>query len=423
MRSPNACWLAASALTLVAGPIAAQSRSSDRARSDTVVRAAQHPLNPGTASLIEELSIGVADGAEEYMLGEIADIVLGRDGSLYVFDGQVPTIRHYDASGKYLRNIGRSGSGPGEYRSVSGLAVAPDGRLMLWDTGNWRINVYAANGDFISQWATPSGMSGGGTAQYSRAIMVDTSGTIITRKTILDFRSTDRRPTIWLRFRPNGTPLDTIHEPPSPALGTLSARADRVSVTDPVPFAPIRMVAMSPLGYLVAGYPSRYAFEIHQPDGQVVSVRREVKPEAVSRAERSEARQKIEERMRQTDPRWTWNGPEIPDTKPLYHAIHLGLDGRIWIGLTPEPRQRIGSISGGGGVGQGPRRSPQPAADRQPSPPARFDVFEPDGRYLGQVQFPSDVSPFLRKGDQVWAVAYGTDDVPRIKRYRIAWRR
>src|SRR5512138_254352 len=99
--------------------------------ADTVVRASQRPLHPGVATLVEELSIGVADGAEEYMLGEIADIALGRDGSIYALDRQVPAVRHYDAQGKFIRNIGRKGAGPGEFRSVSGIAMTRDGRLLL----------------------------------------------------------------------------------------------------------------------------------------------------------------------------------------------------------------------------------------------------------------------------------------------------
>jgi hypothetical protein len=365
------------------------------------------------------MSIGAADGAEDYLIGEIGDMALGRDGSLFVYDGQVPVVRQYDASGKFVRRVGRSGSGPGEYRSVSGIATTPDGRLLVWDTGNWRVNVYAANGDFVSQWMTPSGMSGGGTAQYSRALTVDTSGRVVARKTIFDLRNIDNRPTVWLRFRPDGTPLDTLHEPPATTLGMMTARAGRVSVTQPVPFAPKRMVTFSPLGYLVAGYPTRYAFEIHQ-GRSVVSVRRDARADLVTRAERAEGRRNLEERMRQTDPAWSWNGPEIPDTKPLYHGIHLGLDGRIWISLTPEPSNRPGSVFGS--IGQGGQR-PRPAADQAPPRPTSHDVFEPDGTYIGQVQVPAGVSPVLRKGDQIWAVAIGDDDVPRIKRYRIAWRR
>jgi hypothetical protein len=296
----------------------------------------------------------------------------------------------------------------------------PDGRLLVWDTGNWRINVYSPAGDFITQWTTPSGMSGGGTAQYSRALFVDTAGTVITRKTIFDIRNAGSRPTLWLRFRPDGTPLDTIYEPKAVVLDQVSARVDRVSVVQNVPFAPNRVVAMSPFGYLVAGYPARYAFEIHQPGQAVVSVRRDVTPEPVSRSERAEGRKQVEDRMRQTDPAWSWNGPDVPSHKPLYYGLHVGLDGRIWVSLTPDA-SRIGGISGTAGVGAPSRRS-APDSNAEPPKPTLYDVFEPDGRYLGQVQLAAGVSPVLRKGEQVWAVAIGDDDVPRVKRYRIAWK-
>ena len=407
----------AHSLSLIFTAAVATNVSAQRASADTIVRRAERPLHPGVATLVEELSIGVADGREEYILGEVADLAVAKDGSMLVFDRQVPIVRHYDASGRFLRSIGRSGSGPGEYRSASGIATAPDGRLLVWDTGNWRINVYSPTGDFITQWTTPSGMSGGGTAQYSRALFVDTAGTVITRRNIYN------SPTVWLRFRSDGTPADTIHEPPAPARGVVTARAQNVSTTLPIPFAPRRLVALSPFGYLVAGYPSRYAFEIHQPGRAVVSVQRDVTPEPVSRSERAEGRKEVEDRMRQTDPAWTWNGPDVPSHKPLYHGLFVGLDGRIWISLTPESGPRIGGISGTSGVGApGARRSSASDADREPPKPTLFDVFEADGRYLGQVQLPAGASAAVRKGDLVWAVTIGDDDVPRLKRYRIAWK-
>jgi hypothetical protein len=392
-------------------------------RPDTVVRPAAEPVFAGVATLVEEVSIGLADGADEYMLGEVADIALGADGSIHVFDRQVPIIRQYDAAGRFLRNIGRSGRGPGEYLASSGLAVARDGRLLLWDTFNWRINVYAADGTFLEQWTTPSGTSGSSTANYSRALMIDSAGRVVTRKTMFTVRDVTRRPTLWIRYRSDGTVHDTLHPPPwSEPAEHLTARGPNSSVSLEVPFLPRRHVALSPLGYFVAGYPSRYAFEIHRPGQPVVSVRREVSPEAVSRAERAAERSRVEERLRQTDPAWSWNGPDIPATKPLYHGLEIGLDGRIWITLIPEAGPRIGNTSGGGGIGRPGAPTRRAQADTPPRP-ALYDVFEPDGRYLGQVRVPARVSTVVRRGDHVWAVAFDEDDVPRIKRYRIGWTR
>jgi hypothetical protein len=406
---------------LFASPVTVTAQANPRA--DTVVKLAQRPLYPGIAALVEELSIGVADGSEEYMLGEIADVALGRDGSIYALDRQVPAIRHYDAHGKFIRNIGRRGQGPGEFRSMSGIALARDGRLLLWDTGNWRINVYSPTGDILPQITTPSGSSGSSVSTYSRALMVDTAGRIVTRKFVFS-RDMKERPTVWLRFMPDGNPIDTIHAPASRyEVATVSATSGRFSVTNDVPFAPKRFVAMSPLGSMIAGFPNRYAFEIHQPGRPVVSVRRDVKPELVSRSERSEARKEIEDRMRKTDPTWSWNGPDIPDTKPLYHDLQVALDGRIWVPIIPEVSARVGSISsGGGGVGPATNR---PRIEGPPPPPPRpalYDVFEPDGQYVGQVQVPARVSSVVRRGDHVWAVAVDEHDVPRLKRYRIAWK-
>jgi hypothetical protein len=367
------------------------------------------------------MSIGVADGAEEYMIGEIADIALGRDGSIYAFDRQVPVIRHYDAGGRFLRNIGRNGAGPGEYRSASGLATMRDGRLLLWDTWNWRINVYSESGEVLTQWTTPSGMSDG-VSTFTRAMLVDTAGLVITRKIIFKFGDVMNSTTAWLRFRPDGTPVDTIHAPVGPeVMGRLYARSGRAQMYGDVPFAPKRVITMSPLGYLIAGYADRYAFEIHEPGRAVVSVRRDVKPEPVSRTERADARRRSEERMRRQDPNWSWNGPDIPAVKPYYSDIHVGLDSRIWISIIPEVSPRVGSSSSGAGMGN-PGRRPPPPSYSEPPRPALYDVFEPDGTYLGQVQVPAKVSSVVRRGDHVWAVAFDAEDVPRIKRYRIAWR-
>ncbi len=415
--------MSALAFLLSAAASTAASQTPAPSRTDTIVRVAGQPVHAGVATLVEELSIGVADGAEEYMLGDVADIALGRDGMMYVLDRQVPAIRQYDNQGKYIRTIGRSGAGPGEYRSASGLATMRDGRLLLWDTANWRINVYSADGAAQTQWLTPSGSSGSSSAQFSRALLVDTAGIVVTRKTIFS-RDFNNRPTVWVRFRPDGSLIDTIKAPAAPRESpTISVTRANSSMSVPLPFSPRRVVIMSPLGYMVAGFPDRYAFEIHEPGKAVVSVRRDVKPEPVSRAEASEARREIEERMRGTDPTWSWNGPDIPDTKPLYSDIHVGLDGRIWVALVPEGGPRIGNTSMGIGIGNpGGARRPPPSPEREPSKPALYDVFEPDGRYLGQVQVPARVSSVVQRGDQVWAVAFDGEDVPRIKRYRIAWK-
>lgn len=53
----------------------------------------------------------------------------------------------------------------------------------------------------------------------------------------------------------------------------------------------------------------------------------------------------------------------------------------------------------------------------------RYDVFEPDGTYLGIVLPPEDFNPVTRPvfdGDHVWAVTTDELGVGRVVRYRIS---
>jgi hypothetical protein len=412
---------AATFVFLLVLSVAAQAQSGSR---DTVVRAAAKPVHAKLGTLVQEQSIGVVDGAEEYMFGDVADVAIGNDGSLFVVDRKVPIVRQYDAQGKFVRNVGRAGAGPGEYRSISGLAIARDGKLLLWDTGNWRINVYGADGKPVTQWLTPSG-SANSTATYSRAIMVDTAGVVWCRGSVFkrDANGPTRR-SVWFRVDAGGI-RDTVELPPMPTLSeplVATSPNGNASASGVVPFTPQPFVAKSPNGSFVTGFPQRYAFEILTPGKPVTSIRRtDAVALSVSAAERASERERIETMLRRTQPNWSWNGPEIPRTHPYYAGLSVGLDGRIWVAIVPEVSRRIGSISNMS-MGVGGAAPPPPLVTREREPqPALYDLFEPDGTYIGQVQVPPRVSSVLRRGNQVWVVAYDEDDVATIKRYRINW--
>ncbi|HKS04679.1 MAG TPA: 6-bladed beta-propeller [Gemmatimonadaceae bacterium] len=150
------------------------------APQDTVVRNAGAPKYPGVATLVQEVSIGALDGPDEYVFGEVADIAVGEDGAIYVLDRTVNAIRMYDANGKYLRTIGRRGQGPGEMMAASGITTLGDGRLLLWETNLWRVNVYSATGAVLTHWSLAT--TGGGNAMMSRAITSDTVGDVYVMK-------------------------------------------------------------------------------------------------------------------------------------------------------------------------------------------------------------------------------------------------
>jgi len=63
----------------------------------------------------------------------------------------------------YLDQFGTAGSGPGQFNAPKGVAVAADGTIFVADTGNHRIQVFDANGNFLRQW----GSLGVGNGQFN----------------------------------------------------------------------------------------------------------------------------------------------------------------------------------------------------------------------------------------------------------------
>jgi hypothetical protein len=136
-------------------------------------------------------------------------------------------------------------------------------------------------------------------------------------------------------------------------------------------------------------------------------------PVPVSAEERAEHEKYIQLMMRTSDPSWTWNGPAIPRTKPVFSGILCTLDGRIWV------RRHVAS-----------ERRPPPDSIRPAMvalnltffEPAVYDVFEASGRLLGTLRIPAGVNPSAVRGNTAWAVERDADGVESAVRYRITWR-
>ncbi len=419
--------IAAAMLLFVAGDGYGRLRSLLAQRPDTVVRMAGPPRHPGRATLVEELNIGVLNGADEYMFGRIFDMTVAKDGSIYVYDRSIGAIRGYDAAGKSLGTFGRRGQGPGEVEAPSGMAVLPNGQLALHDSQLKRVNIYSATGANVLQLRLPPA---GGSIGHRRGFAVDTAGFVYAKRNETTLIPPEQRVAgqppyhsleLWLRLRvSDGAVVDTIREPEWPAypepFRATNARGWRQMG---MPFTPPRLMTISPIGYAVTGLPDRYAFELVISSRRIISVRRDVAPPPVSAAEHAATRDRIETRMREVDPGWSWNGRDVPRVKPLYTEIDVGQDGRIWLtrDITPLPQPRAPSTGRTGGSASTGPSPDEPFAAK----PTLFDVFEPDGRFIGAVQAPPMVTLMVMRGEHVWGTFRDSNDVEFVKRYRIVW--
>ncbi|MEJ2186831.1 MAG: hypothetical protein P8Z36_12940 [Gemmatimonadota bacterium] len=379
---------------------------------DTVV---VHTVSGSTwgapARLVEEQRIGVFDGPEEYMFGDIAGLAVDRDGNIYVYDRQVPVLRKYAPDGSYLMDLGREGGGPGEYKnSDGGLAVLPDGRLALRDPGNGRIQLYTPGGEPAGSWRIRGGFYTG------RRMVADSAGGVYTI-VLLDPKADVRDWQIGLVRYANGEPGDTFPPPDFNYEGArIEARSESehgtsVSVNH-VPFSPQDFSAFSPLGYWVGGVSNRYAVSLFEPGG-VVRIEKDWQPVPVAAGEKDNAEARATYNMRRMKPGWKWNGPPIPDTKPPIKGVLVGDDGRLWVQLS-QPGVEIADVEDA---------APGEAPPERWREPVVFDVFEPDGTYLGRVRAPDGFqrSPSaVFRGNTVWAVVQDALDVEYVVRFHLS---
>ncbi|MFI5455573.1 MAG: peptidyl-alpha-hydroxyglycine alpha-amidating lyase family protein [Isosphaerales bacterium] len=75
------------------------------------------------------------------------------DGSLYISDGYGNArIHKFSRDGVHLFSWGEPGSGPGEFRLPHGVAVAPDGTIVVADRENSRLQFFSPEGQFVKEW-------------------------------------------------------------------------------------------------------------------------------------------------------------------------------------------------------------------------------------------------------------------------------
>jgi len=364
----------------------------------TLVRTLAGSAWGDSIQLVDELSIGVLDGPPEYELGGIQDLAVDAQGGILAFDGQVPALRYYDSSGTYVRTLGRKGSGPGEYQDASlGLAVRrSDGRVVMRDPRNARLNVYAADGTPSESWLFASGLF------TSRATVLDTADHMYLK--IMTGRP--ERNKVWpiavAHLDSHGRIIDTLVPPIMPHEPEIAGGTFGVS----------KVWALSPLGGFIIAVTDRYRLDHYRPDGTVLRMERDVPAIALFPEEKSEW-------VARDDWLWKWQGEfmtserqPIPDMKPVFRDILVSEDGRVWVrryvpAEKGEPRQGFA----------GPGRDPPPPMSWHE--PVVYDVFESDGSFLGTLRLPARTNLMVMRGDHVWGVRAGENDESHIVRLRI----
>jgi peptidylamidoglycolate lyase len=115
-------------------------------------------------------------GADEHHFNLPTDIAFHPDGSLYVSDGYQNTrVMKFTAAGKFVAQWGTPGQTLGAFKLPHGIAIDAQGRIIVCDRENHRLQFFDSNGIALEAWSgdhigKPYGVA---TAPDGRVLIID----------------------------------------------------------------------------------------------------------------------------------------------------------------------------------------------------------------------------------------------------------
>jgi sugar lactone lactonase YvrE len=122
-------------------------------------------FSPEGKVLLRLGTAGVA-GTGSDTFNQPTDVLVAPNGDIFVSSGHGQAygdarIVKFNKDGKFLKQWGKAGSGPGEFIGPHTLAMDSRGRLFVGDRTNNRIQIFDQEGKFLAEWkqfGRPSGM-------------------------------------------------------------------------------------------------------------------------------------------------------------------------------------------------------------------------------------------------------------------------
>lgn len=349
---------------------------------------AQH-INHGERAwrLEEDLDIGVIEGDPDYQFASIDDLAVDEAGNIYVLDGQARNVVVYDSTGRFQHRFGRQGEGPGEFENPREIFWKAD-TLVVWD---WRLR---------------------------RLSYFDRQGKLLRdeRPEIpFGFRGFSYRPdgALWIQLGPtwsmpirpesdgigNIVVFDPVEQTTDTVLtwkndAAIAIRAENFMTITFEHYAPQLNWTADGGGHLFVARGDEYEIEVYGPAGERVrTIVREYTRHPPSAAEVDSARAEHErgaERYGEQADRYR-KAFEIADRKPATGELAISEDGHLWVRVfTDDDRTSI-----------------------------KWDIFDPDGRYISSLETPRIEEIRSIIGDRVYADFMDEFDVAHVKRYTI----
>lgn len=334
-------------------------------------------------------SVGRDEGEEWEVFASIAGLAFDAAGNLYVLDRENSRVVVIGPDGRFVRQLGQKGEGPGEFAWPVGMTVLSDGRVAVFDLGNGAITLFHRDGTYEGlvradpQWVSP---------QPEMRLVPNPGGGILVAGGQISMGGRGAPPQvrdslpILLVTTDGSDRTQVIHQAASqgPAM-TASGDANRreVRLEAPPEFTPRVSWDVLPDGRLAIASGGDWVIRVARPGGPAAAVyRRPINARKVTERDRDSARERRREQLASgagmlqvenvNGRRSFRTGGGLPaqaieqalarmrfaETVPIIRQIRTDRDGRIWV-------QRDG--------GPGNREYP-------------IDIIGADGTYLGTVE-------------------------------------
>ncbi len=372
--------------------------SIDTLQSGTIVvrNGTEGLWSPGEAwRAVEVVRIGSEEAADPVVLfGDVWDVTLDGLGRIYVLDRQPKEVRVFDRAGRHVRTLGREGGGPGEFRNPIGLDWGPEGKLWVVDVGNARYTVFDTAGNYLDSHRREIGGWG-----YPWGGSFDATGHLYEPSYYRDPTTGDSKRAYIRHSVSDGVvardTFDLPHYEASESDYRIEVEGGITVVS--IPFAPQLRWRFDGSDGLWFGVTDVYRLYHRGLGGDTIRlVEKRADPIPVEEGDRDAVRERFARFGEQATNAIIARMPEV---KPAFETFVIDRPGYLWVIQTSATQQ-----------------------DRSVRD-VTFDIFDPEGRYLGAVAVDVGRYPPPRIiGDHLVGVVRDEFDTPFVVLYRIEGR-
>lgn len=382
------CGLATLAVAIAAAQSQAQLVPRDSAGVRIIQNTSAQPKHRAARTLRLVHQIGSVDGSRGTDFGAILSARMLPSGHVAVVDLNTPEIRLFNGEGKFVRSIGRSGKGPGEFAASPVIAASFDG-IWAWDPASRRLSLFSLNGDLKSERTfSAKEMEGVPNALTLKAWHVSRSGAVYsTASRVQRGRSGFYSERGILQIRSDGdspTHLGASEIVPHPS-------EESFFVTDPFRSAP----SMATVGSRAfVSQTGSWEIRVYGQTGKLTHIvraripRKHISPQL----ERRESARFAEAAQGHPVLTRLYGRLKFADSTSAISAVHSTPDGKLWVA-------RWSTFMDNGGE--------------------MFDIIDADGHWLESVRLPPDAGLVVDVSDtHVLTVWRDEMDIPYLRKYR-----